>query len=224
MDISGMTHLWAVSAVHACLGCGLRTAVVYTEAASYYPHRSVERRLVRAWRTGDIETAAQYLQSQALGGVHILPAFSGNFRAGRQTCLMLFAGYEPNRAQGLVESYGPSAVIVFYGVSPHRRMQWRTGLSRRLHEGLFERWYTRESELSTFRVDEIAAKLQQEAEAIQDQYDIAISPLCSKMQGMGIYQFWRAHPATQLVFSSPVRFNPSRYSKGVGRTYVCEMT
>jgi len=37
VDISGMTHLWALSAIHECISAGLRTEVIYTEARSYYP-------------------------------------------------------------------------------------------------------------------------------------------------------------------------------------------
>ncbi|MEW6183652.1 MAG: hypothetical protein AB1500_10860 [Bacillota bacterium] len=223
IDISGMTHLWAIGAIHYCLTHGFRISVVYTEARWYFPLKRDKKRLVKAWITYDYDTAADYLQSAALKSVHIPPEFGGNFRPDRQTCLMVFAGYEPNRIEGLVELYAPGALIVFYGKSPHEDLQWRTDLSRQLHSKLFSRWHLRETEISTLVTDEILAKLEEEFRIVKEHFDVAITPHCSKMQGLAAYLFWRRHPEVQLLFTSPVRFNPERYSRGSGKTYVYEI-
>jgi hypothetical protein len=220
IDISGMTHLWALATVDACLSCGLRTSVVFTEARYYFPSETETRKVVRAWRTLNYREAADYLQSKGLKDVHILPEFGGNFRPGRQTCLMIFVGYEPNRVQGLVDAYAPGALIVVYGKSPHRELLWRADLSRDLHRDLFSSWLTREIETSTLQVDDILSTLEKEFEIIRDQFDVAISPQCSKMQALASYLFWRRHPEVQLLFTSPVTFNPRRYSWGSRRTFI----
>jgi hypothetical protein len=133
--------------------------------------------------------------------------------------LIVFVGHEPNRVEGLVDSYAPSAVIVFYGLSPHRTFDWRTKLSRELHAELFAQWHTREVDVSTLYLEEILEQLEREYFNIRDQYDVAIAGQCSKMQAIAAYLFWRKHPEVQLVFTSPVRFNPQHYSWGAGRTY-----
>jgi hypothetical protein len=223
IDISGMTHLLAVSSLHACLTCGLRTYVIYTEARSYFPSKTVWKKVVRAWRTRDYDNSRKFLQSAGLKAVYILPEFSGNFRSGHQTCLVVLAGHEPNRVEGLVDDYAPGALIVLYGVSPHQPLKWRTQLSRELHSQLFSQWHVRESEVSTLKVNEVLDTLEQEFRAIRDQYDVAIASQCSKMQAVATYLFWRRHPEVQLVFTSPVSFNPKRYSLGVGRTFMYEI-
>ena len=48
VDISGMTHLWALSSIQACLSCGFRTSVVYTEAKRYFPPEQ-DRQQVHRW-------------------------------------------------------------------------------------------------------------------------------------------------------------------------------
>jgi len=223
VDISGMTHLWALSAIHACLSCGFQTSVVCTEAKGYFPPKGDQRKVVRAWRDHQYDIAAKYLQSAGLKAVHILPEFGGNFRPGRPTCLVVFVGYEPNRVEGLVDAYAPGALIVLYGKSPHRHLHWRTKLSKDLHKALFSQWYVRETEISTLEVNEILGELEEEFEVIQEQYDIAIAPQCSKMQALASYLFWRRHPEVQLVFTSPVRFNPDRYSHGAKKTFIYEI-
>ncbi|MDP3048161.1 MAG: hypothetical protein Q8N12_01875 [Thermodesulfovibrionales bacterium] len=224
IDISGMTHLWAIATIHACLSCGMHTYVTFTEAMWYYPLKSDYHKLIRAWRHQDYDISSEYLQSKALKSIHIAPEFGGNFRPGRQTCLMIFAGYEPNRIQGLVDQYAPGRLIVFYGKSPHKELHWRTNLSKELHKNLFSNWYLRETEISTLQVDEILVKLEEEFQIIKEQFDVAIAPQCSKMQALASYLFWRRHPEVQLIFTTPVSFNPKRYSRGARRTFIYEIT
>jgi len=220
IDVSAMTHLWALSAIHECLIQRLQTQIVYTEARWYFPTKQEARRLLRAWSEQEYETASRYLQSKALRAVHIPPEFSGNLRPGKQACLMLFAGYEPNRVEGLVDTYAPGALVVLYGRSPRPELGWRARLSRDLHKELFSRWRLREIETSTLLVDDILAKLEEEFDVVREHYDVAVAPQCSKMQALASYLFWRRHPEVQLLFTTPVRFNPARYSRGAGKTYV----
>ena len=223
VDISGMTHLWALTTIHSCLRSGLHTLVVYTEAKTYFPTRKVRSRLLSAWKAQEYEVAAEYLQSAGLKEVQILPEFAGNFRPGTQTCLIVFVGYEPNRIKGLVDIYAPGAMMVFYGRPPHQEFSWRTRLSHELHEELFSQWLVRRGEVSTLEVNQILKALEEEYRTIRERYDVAIAPQCSKMQALASYLFWRRHPEVQLLFTSPVRFNPSNYSKGAGRTFTYEI-
>jgi len=224
VDVSGMTHLLAIGTIHACVSSGLRTFVVYTEAKSYFPQKRDQQKLIRAWKDEKYDIAVQYLQSAGLKAVQIIPAFAGNFRPGRQTCLMVFVGFEPNRIETLVDDYAPGVLIVFYGRSPHKEFRWRTRLSRELHNELFSQWYVRQTEISTLEVEDILRKLEREFQVVKEQFDVAIAPQCSKLQALASYLFWRRHPEVQLIFTSPVSFNPKRYSRGARRTFVYEIS
>lgn len=224
VDISGMRQIWALGTIHACLSCGLSTSVVYTEARWYFPLKRNKDKLVEAWANKNYEITAQYLQSEALKAVHILPEFSGNLRPGRPTCLMIFPGYEPNRVEGLVDDYAPGALIVFYGSSPHKELRWRTDLSKDLHKDLFSGWFHRETEISTLEVNKILEKLEEEFRVVGEEYDVAIAPLCSKMQTLASYLFWRRHPEVQIIFTSPVRFKTDRYSQGTRETFIYKIS
>ena len=223
IDISGMRQLWSLGTIHASVNCGLRTAVIYTEARWYFPLKGDAKILLPAWKNRKYEIAVKYLQSEALKAVHILPEFSGNFRPGKPTCLMLFTGYEPNRIQGLVDDYAPGALVVFYGKSPHPEFKWRLELSKKLHAELFSAWYHRGVETSTFYIEDIIQKLEEEFQVIREHYDVAITPHCAKMQGIASYLFWRRHPEVQLLFTSPVRFNPIRFSRGARGTFITQI-
>jgi hypothetical protein len=224
IDISSMTHMWAIGAMHACIEAGYDVSIAYSEADQYFPLRRQARELKRAWLARDYKKAEKLLQSAALMAVHILPDFAGNLRPAHPSCLILFAGYEPNRLEGLVESYAPGALVVLYGKSPRAKHNWRSVLSKQLHESMFANWPRREEECSTIDPDKATEKLEQIFSVISHKYDIAIAPHCSKMQAVGAYVFWRQHPETQLIFTSPVRFRPAQYSSGVKELYVYELS
>jgi hypothetical protein len=224
VDISGMTHMWALGVVNACIESGLEVQIVYTEAAEYFPLRRHADGLLKAWKGKDYDKAEMYLQSAALMAVHVLPDFAGNFRPGRPTCLIVFAGYEPNRIEGLIDSYAPGALVVLYGKSPRREHLWRMRLSQKLHEEMFISWPHREDVCSTLKPDESVAKLEEIFSVIGAEYDVAVSPHCSKMQGIAAYMFWRRHPEIQLLFTSPAKFNPKQYSVGERETYIYELS
>jgi len=224
IDISGMTHLLAMACLDGCVSGGLQPSVIYTEAEKYFPLKSERTKLIRAWKNQDYQTAEKYLQSSALKSVDIVPEFQGNFRPGKPLCLFVFAGFEPNRLEGLVNAYAPGALIVIYGKSPHSRtLNWRTKLSKDLHRDLFRGWLLRETEASTLNVHGVLNTLEQEFQAVGVRYDVAITPHCSKMQAIALYLFWRRHPEVQIVFTTPVRFNAKHYSRGSGQTFECSL-
>jgi len=179
--------------------------------------------LVKAWDTEDYGTAAKYLQSEALRTINIMPEFAGALVHTKPSCLMIFAGYEPNRTEGLIQNYGADRIVAFYGQSPHRRLEWRTELSRKLHRRVFAKLHVREIEVSTLNVGEILAELETEFSILKDYFDIAVAPLCAKMHAIASYLFWRRHPEVQLVFTSPLLFNPKHYSLKAGRIYFYQL-
>lgn len=223
IDITGMTHLIAIETIHACILLGFHVNVVYTEADEYYPLKHEAKTLINAWKKHDYRKAEKFLQSAALKSVDILQDFQGNFRPGRPLCLLVFAGYEPNRLEGLVNVYTPGAIIVLYGKSPYRKHRWRLQLSKVLHKDLFSRWLFNERETSTIDITNIQKSLEEVFGIIKDKYDLAITPHCSKMQGVATYLFWRNHPEIQIVFTSPIRFNSNRYSRGSGKTFLYDL-
>lgn len=224
IDISGMTHMWALGVIHACVMEGFEVDIIYTEARSYFPLKSQAEPLLNAWQDRNYEEAQKFLQSAALRDIHILPDFVGNFRPGHPTCLLIFAGYEPNRLEGLVDSYAPGTLVVFYGKSPRPEHEWRTELSQKLHQEMFANWPRRNEFCSTLDPEKALLKLEEIFSVVGVKYDIAVSPHCSKMQGVASYVFWRRHPETQLIFTSPARFKPSQYSKGERDIYVYRLT
>lgn len=220
IDISGMAHVLICACLRAVDINQLQTLVVYTEAEDYYPRELEWNIVIDAVKNRNFKIMAKYLQTAGLKDIQIQTDFKGNTRPGCKSCLFVMAGYEPNRVQGLVDDYAPNAIVVFYGKSPYERLYGRQDLSIALHENVFDGWrYRTISDLSTLEVEEILKTLEKEYETLRQEYDVAIASQCSKMQTVASYLFWKRHPEIQLVFTTAVRIDIKRYSRGEGRTF-----
>ena len=219
IDISALTNLYITASLHSCIEASLKTKIVYTEARYYFPPKKEKEKIIKSWQDQDYKMAARYLQSEGLKDVIIHPDFQGNFRQGKKNCLMIIIGYEPNRIEGLIDSFAPSRLIIYYGVSPHNELKWRTQFSKDLHKNLFSNWYVHEADISTLNIDEIYNTIHNDFTIIREDFDVSIAPQNSKFQTIASYLFWREHPEVQLLFTTPVLFSPERYSKGSRRTF-----
>jgi len=224
IDVSGMAHVVICCCLRSLDRGQFKTKVVYSEARDYYPRRNQWTRVVQAVQKRDFSTVAKYLQTAGLKDIQIPIDFRGNLRPGVKTCLFILPGYEPNRIQGLLDEYAPNAVLTIFGRSPHKNLQGRQDLSRKLHMHAFEGWRQKEIDgISTLDVVEILQILENEYQTLRSEYDIAVASQCSKMQTVASYLFWRQHPEVQLVFTSAVRIEQKRYSWGEGKTYTIDL-
>ena len=111
----------------------------------------------------------------------------------------------------MVEETNPSLLLLLYGRPGDESLGWRLDLSRRLHRK-FET-------VSTLRFEETMAALERYYDYLIDDYDLALAPLGSKMQTVAAYLFWERYSETQLMFPTPIGYDPGRSPKGAGTTY-----
>lgn len=220
VDISGMAHILICGCLFALDNYHFNNTIIYTEANDYFPQKKDWDTVVQAVEKKDFEIMAKYLQTAGLKDIQIPTCFKGNTRPGSKTSLLIMAGYEPNRVEGLVDDYAPNSLIVFYGKSPHRRLFGRQNLSKKLHQHVFDGLRYKEIQnMSTLQIDMILKELEKEYAILRQEYDVAITSQCSKMQTVASYLFWRRHPEIQLVFTLAVKIDAKRYSKGEGKTF-----
>ncbi|MHA1749832.1 MAG: hypothetical protein ACTSYF_14475, partial [Promethearchaeota archaeon] len=232
IDISGMANsliLLIISQVKKIFW-EKEIIILYTEADIYYPPKEKKDeilRLIKSEEEVDILKLGDELGASGAREVMILPDFKGRFDPSKPICLIFFIGYEPSRAAGLLESYRPNLVVACYGKSPHEKFKWRTDFSRELHQHVLNEFEHFERYISTFEVSEIVEELEEiyrstdeHGNLLYDYYNIALTPQCSKLQTVASYLFCQKHPDIQIVFCFPGRFNPKRYSQGIGKTWI----
>lgn len=237
IDISGMTNFLILLALHRVNETfyDKEIFVLYAEAQDYYPKKGEMDeilKLVTRRQDGDIMELSKKLGTSGARETLILSDFKGYFKEDYPICLIFFAGYEPSRAIGLIETYRPNLIIACYGRSPHEHFKQRTEFSKNLHEEfeVFKQYRHVDMEVSTFDIHKIISKLEEiyisadnEKGILYEKYNIAISPQCSKLQALATYLFSRRHPDVQVVFCLPGSYNPKRYSKGTGTIWIYKL-
>ncbi len=237
VDISGMTNFLILLVLHKVYETfyDKEIFVLYAEAQDYYPKKDEMDGilgLVKRQEDEDIMELSKKLGTSGARETLIPPDFKGYFKEDYPICLIFFAGYEPSRAIGLIETYRPNLIIACYGVSPHKHFRQRTKFSKALHTEfkVFKQYKHVDMEVSTFNIQEIVSKLEEiyasavkEGEILYEKYNIAISPQCSKLQTIATYLFSLRHPDVQVVFCLPGSYNPQRYSEGIGKMWMYEL-
>lgn len=219
VDVSGMTMFAICQALYAARAVFplRRVRVIYTEAGEYYPTRKQFEK-VRKQLASDPTVLPKSL-SEEMAETLILDTFTGFSLKESPTCLFLFAGYELHRSIGVVDHTNPGKLVLIYGEPEREELKWRVELARLLHSAFISTRETAEAVVSTLRVGDSVALLREYYAMLYDDHNIAIAPICGKMQAVSAFLFWEECPDVQLIFTRPVRYVPNHYSKGVGHTF-----
>lgn len=156
--------------------------------------------------------------SQEMSGNLIPKHFAGS-SGETATCLIVFAGYEKHRSIGVVDELNPSKLVLVFGQPQRQELKWRMAWSEKLHEQLAANRPTAREIVSTLNPLEALSMLNKFYGFMFADHNIAVAPICSKMQGVACYLFWERYRDVQLVFPLPVSYLPRRFSAGVGETY-----
>ncbi len=188
---------------------GLVAQVLYTEALEYFPTKSEVTK-------GEAPLASL---SQEMSG-NLIPKHFGGSSSALSTCLIVFAGYEKHRSIGVVDELNPSRLVLVFGEPARRELKWRLKWSRKLHDGLRDTRPTSSEVASTLDPLESLRLLNSYYGFLFADHNIAVSPICSKMQCVAVYMFWERYRDVQLVFPLPVTYLPYRFSRGHRDTFV----
>lgn len=234
IDISGMANgliLQTLSEVNK-LFWDKNLYLLYTESEQYYPGKEAEQEIYNIIKEENIEKFGTLFSSSGAKEIFILPDFKGRFKDSLPICLIFFVGYEPIRSKGLIEQYCPNLVVVCYGEPPHEKFKWRASFSKTIHEdiiGVFKNYpyidskQINKGDISTFDISDILIKLEKIYATFYKEYNICITPQCSKLQAVATYLFTLTHPDVQVLICLPGYFDPKRYSKGTGSSHIINL-
>jgi len=206
VDISSFTTIAIIQILDYLFTLNVnKIRIIYTEAEKYYPK--------------DIQKAdeEEYISS-GVKNILSVPKFSGIHTPGYSQLLIVLLGFEPIRTRGIFNILQPSRKIGIIGKPSRTDLKWRLNLLSRMYKNVFGD----QDEilmLSEFNYIEVFKAL----EEIYDKYgqvnNMTITPLGSKMQTIAVLLFLRNHPDVQLLVSIPIKYDPRRYSEGIGDSF-----
>lgn len=193
---------------------GVTCRVVYTEARVYYPTSDQ----VKVDTGGHAPEALSKEMS-----TNLIPKRFGGASSEVLTCLIVFAGYEAHRSYGVVDELNPSKLVLVYGRPVRADLEWRLSWSSGIHQELKKARPTAEEIVSTLDPLETLVLLSRYYDYLFADHNVAVSPICSKMQCIGCYLFWERFRDVQLVFPLPITYLPREFSSECGQTFLFEL-
>lgn len=179
---------------------------IYTEPAFYYPERL----------------------TLGVNSIGYVPFYNGNPTPLKPYLLFVFCGFEGERAYAVWEYVEPGKTIAFMG-NPGYQPQYPE-VARRLNQFLIDTLEREKSkgskvmEVSARDPDEVCNKLESLWRENQN-HNILISPLGTKLQAVGIYLFTLKNPFThaQVIYATPQHYFENYYSRGSGKMFQYEL-
>lgn len=219
IDVSGLPAYASCIALKAlrALRAENPLTVIYTAALEYNPSRADYDELIAT--SGDEIELLPHAMALEMDHNLQLDAFSGYRSQNAKTCLAILAGFEAHRATGVVEDTNPALLLLLYGEPGDPTLDWRLDLSRRLHRKFERGRRTATETVSTLQFEETIATLERYYNYLVDDYDLVLAPIGSKMQTLAAFLFWERYGETQLIFPTPIGYDPARSPQGAGVTY-----
>lgn len=185
--------------------------LLYTEAEEYFPQRrDFERIKQKAGKPG-ASTFPEFLSARAVN-MFMPSMFSGVALGHHDTCLIVFAGYEPHRTTCVIDATNPSKLVMVYGEPARSDLRWRLELSRIMHSGIDDQLMKTEEITSTGEVEHNLRLLLQYYDHLYDDHVICVCPTNSKIQAVASALAWERYPDIQLTFPIPAEYLPTKFS------------
>jgi len=184
-----------------------RIRAIYTEPAYYYPERL----------TLGVKSPPKYV-----------PFYNGNLSPLKPALLFLFCGFEGERAYAVWEYVEPEKTIAFIG-NPGYQSEYPE-IAQRLNQYLINDLEIEKEkgskimEVSARDPDDVCNRLESLWSENQN-YNILICPLGTKLQALGIYLFIQKNPTAhaQIIYATPQRYFENYYSRGSGKMFQYEL-
>lgn len=196
--------------------------LLYTEAEEYFPQKMDFERIKRKAHRPGASTFPEYLSSRAVN-MFMPSMFSGVALGHNDTCLIVFAGYEPHRTTCVIDATNPSKLVMVYGEPVRADLKWRLALSRIMHGGIDDLLLKTEEVTSTGKIDDNLNLLLEYYEYLYDDHVLCVCPTNSKIQAVASVLAWERYPDIQLTFPIPVQYLPKKFSVECRNTFAIDL-
>lgn len=213
LDISGMPNFAICILIVRIrqLFPASRLTLLYTEAEEYYPRQADFKKIKAAAKRSGTKILPGYLSNRAVT-MFIPELFSGVTLGQHDTCLIVFAGYEPHRTNCMMEASNPSKLVMVYGEPERPDLKWRVELSQLMHRGIDSQVSKTERVTPTYSVNGNVELILGFYEHLYDDHAICCCPTNSKIQAVAAALAWERYPDIQLAFPIPTEYLPKRFS------------
>jgi len=153
------------------------------------------------------------------GRPRLVYKLSGLATLGRQTCLVITTGFDPERTRQLMWFYEPRRILLgFQTGQQFQNQQQNVERHRASLMDEYREFEVREFELDAYSPDRGESTLLQEIEQIRDSHNIVMTSLGPKLGAIALFRVHMQFPEIALCYTPSNEFNVD-YSKGIAASY-----
>ena len=168
-----------------------------------------------------LHTTQQYLASGLTSGIEqitTIPHYFGSPSMDKENLLVLFLGFEQERALAIWKQFNPGKTIALITNPPRSGNPEYLDYARQNNAGLLSRPNVEVRDVPADNPLGVKTVLDQIYEETKDSYNMVIGPFGTKPHVVGVFLFCREHPGVQVIYSYPQTYTKSYLERKPGMT------
>lgn len=168
-----------------------------------------------------LHTTQKYLPTKLTRGteqITTIPNFFGSPSMDKETVLVLFLGFEPERSLAVWKHYNPARTIALITNPPRSGNPDYLKYARQNNAELLEHPSVEVRDVPADNPHETMAVLDAVYQEIRGKYNMVVGPFGTKPQVVGVFLFWQEHRKVQVIYSFPATYTRSYLRRQPGTT------
>ena len=170
-----------------------------------------------------LHTTQKYLPTKLTSGIEqitTIPNFYGSPSLDKETALVLFLGFEPDRVLSVWKQYNPARTIALISNPPRHGNVDYLKYARQNNAELLSLPSVTVQDAPPDNPQAVRDVLKSIYEEIKDSHNMVIGPFGTKSQVIGVFLFWTEHRGIQVIYSFPATYTRSYLRRQPGATLV----
>lgn len=210
LDISAMSKLLILLLLDTLRGFEGDLIVAYAEADIYHPTYDE----FNALKDELTPTMPEFLTS-GIYSVVTTPSLSSIAMQSSPVAMVAFPSFNQCLLLAAVNEVSPQELLIIDGKPHERHNWWRQDAVNYINSDIYDTYGVKPiATVSTFDYRETIAALKQIYMEYQYTHRIVVSPICSKLQTVGVFLFKQMHPDVHVVYPTPKGFF-KQYTEGI---------
>jgi hypothetical protein len=168
-----------------------------------------------------LHTTQKYLPTKLTRGteqITTIPNFFGNPSMDKETVLVLFLGFEPERSLAVWKHYNSAHTIALITNPPREGNPDYLKYARQNNSELLSQPLVEVKDIPADNPYSVMTVLDNIYQGIKDKYNMVIGPFGTKPQVVGVFLFCQEHRKVQVIYSYPSTYTRSYLRRQPGAT------
>ena len=174
-----------------------------------------------------LHTTQRYLPTKLTRGIEqvtTIPNFFGSPSLEKKTALVLFLGFEPERALAIWKQFNPAKTIALITNPPRYGNLDYLKYAKQNNADLLSQASVEVRDIAADNPYDVKNVLKAIHEETKDKFNMVIGPFGTKPQVIGVFLFYLEHREVQVVYSFPAAYTRSYLRRQPGSTLLLPVT